>query len=400
MESGANLGRNIVIGGTYGVGKTTTTEAVSRATGIPPAVARGMREILAEVFPQGKLLEHCTGAELLHMCLIRFGERSAQEGALPNGFVSDGSVVHEATYAWMRSQVDANNDGRKMDEPGFLYAMDAYLRTAKKHGRDKYTDIIHLPIEFALPADGHRPVSEEFRHGADRVILETWEKLGFRPHIIGGTVSERVRGIVSALGLRMSSTLDGPVELADGTLLFENIDDILGAGHKRYFSSGFANIAHQIHDLKISPDSLRVEGVMDVRSSSWSQKDGKQCEFHLTSIDALRVTGQLTQVLLYAQDGLQRSETNNMWLRDMKMVPKKPVTGTADIPVKCRVTDTKLITTRTPAGRKSWRTMTTVADIGAEGFMVEFSVAHELPARLQPGFQDAKPAPTSELVIA
>ena len=70
----SNKGKRIVISGTYGTGKSTLTKEISRLTGIPQAVARGMRDILPEAFP-GKRLEECLPSELVQLGMIRFGER-------------------------------------------------------------------------------------------------------------------------------------------------------------------------------------------------------------------------------------------------------------------------------------------------------------------------------------
>ena len=80
----SNLDKRIVISGTYSSGKTTTTNELSRLTGIPCAVARGMREILPETFP-GKRLEECSPSELVQLGLIRFAERKVLESKIDLG---------------------------------------------------------------------------------------------------------------------------------------------------------------------------------------------------------------------------------------------------------------------------------------------------------------------------
>src|ERR1700759_2066914 len=96
--------RRIAVSGTYSTGKTTTTEALSRWTGVPRTHARSMREILPEAIP-GQALEECGPAELFQLGLLRFTERAVRESAMPGSYVSDGSSLHEWIYGQARMRV-------------------------------------------------------------------------------------------------------------------------------------------------------------------------------------------------------------------------------------------------------------------------------------------------------
>ena len=89
-----NRNRRIVVSGTYGVGKSTTSMMLSEATGIPWTFGKQMREILAVTFPD-KLLENCSPSEIYQLVLTRFADRKAKEEQCRGGFVSDGSALHE-----------------------------------------------------------------------------------------------------------------------------------------------------------------------------------------------------------------------------------------------------------------------------------------------------------------
>lgn len=73
-----NNGKRIVISGTYSTGKTTTTTALSLATGIPLINALSAREILTDLYP-GRRFQDMTLDELLALGLKRLEERIRAE---------------------------------------------------------------------------------------------------------------------------------------------------------------------------------------------------------------------------------------------------------------------------------------------------------------------------------
>ncbi|WP_252895227.1 AAA family ATPase [Fructilactobacillus florum] len=70
--------RHIVISGTYSTGKTTTTTALSIATGIPMINALSAREILTSLYP-GLRFQDMNMKELIALGLYRFKERIKAE---------------------------------------------------------------------------------------------------------------------------------------------------------------------------------------------------------------------------------------------------------------------------------------------------------------------------------
>jgi hypothetical protein len=347
-----NKGKRIVISGTYSAGKTTITKELSRLTGIPPAVARGMREILPETFP-GKALEDCTPSELVQLGMIRFGERKIQESQLPDGFVSDGSALHEWAYGYGRQLEGAHGRGSEIFGEGYKFAISTFGDIVKRHAKQTYTDIIHLPVEFPLDPDGHRPVSEAFRREADKILTRTWEELGFNYHVVGGSVKDRVASIINILGLDVSSTLNGPRDKGNGKLWYERSDDAL----------------------------VKAKVDLGYGGSSWSQKKGQQCKPHLTSIDSILIGGQLAQMLMYAQDGITRDESNNLWLRNLELQPGcSPVENVTAMPAHVQITKS----CRPKLHGTYWHAASIEGDIGNGAFGIKAKIGYELPARLQP----------------
>jgi nicotinamide riboside kinase len=200
----------LAMSGTYSTGKTTTTEALSRWVGLPRTHAQTMREILPDALP-GKALEDCTPAELFQLGILRFSERALRESAMPGSFISDGSSLHEWVYGKARMTVGINpSDGVLLRT--FRKALvlphkkllndfnDSFGAVVKRHAQRSYDAFIHLPVEFPLVKDGHRPVSEEFRALSDRLLLQILRELGITVHVVSGSIAQRLTRIAEIYG--------------------------------------------------------------------------------------------------------------------------------------------------------------------------------------------------------
>jgi nicotinamide riboside kinase len=223
----------IAISGTYSSGKTTTSLALAHLTGIPQTRAKTMREILPEALP-GKRLEDSTAADLVQLGMIRYAERAVHESHLPDGFVSDGSSLHEWVYGKIRTftgihPTDDVQDHRELTETERVFdeVMDAVGQVAKRHARKSYDVFVHLPVEFPLAADGHRPVSERFRNLCDELLLRTLRDLDIPHHIIGGTLTDRLDRIAAALDLPRVMAVDAAVEAAEVDISRMDVTDEL-----------------------------------------------------------------------------------------------------------------------------------------------------------------------------
>jgi hypothetical protein len=213
---------NLSISGTYSVGKTLTSMALSHLTGIPRTAALTMRELLPISVP-GKTLEECNGAEIIMLITRRNQGRAVSESHLTNGFISDGSSLHEWSYATVRVKVginpneSVNLDNVEMSDEIRFYAevMKQMGVPAKQHAKKSYDAFVHLPIEFPIVEDGHRPVNERFRLLAEELLLKSLDELDIPVHIVGGTVPERLEKIVDIFRLTPRLGIDEAIARAE-----------------------------------------------------------------------------------------------------------------------------------------------------------------------------------------
>jgi nicotinamide riboside kinase len=247
LRGGPKATLKLAISGTYSTGKSTTTEALSIVTGIPRTHALTARELLLDLVP-GKSLVELNSVELLQLGLRRFEERVRNESGRAS-FISDGSVIHEWVYGEARMRVGINPGapwllratkriaGVGRQRPYRTY-MRAYGDAAKTRAESLYDAYVHLPVEFPLRADGHRPVSESFRRLSDEILIETLDELGIEYHVVGGPIRERVGRILETFGIPALVPLDDAIEeaqarVARATQLIEEHDRFAAAQRRK-----------------------------------------------------------------------------------------------------------------------------------------------------------------------
>ncbi|MBW4721603.1 AAA family ATPase [Saccharothrix obliqua] len=203
------------ISGTYSVGKTITSMALSHLTGIPRTAAPTMREILPISIP-GKTLEECNGAELIMLITRRIQGRAVAESHLGDDYISDGSSLHEWAYATVRVKVGINpNDSVDLetvemtDEVRFYAEVMKQIKVpAVQHAKKAYDVFVHLPIEFPIVEDGHRPVNERFRSLAEGLLLETLAEQDIPVHVVGGPIPERLQKMLDIFRFTPQMSID------------------------------------------------------------------------------------------------------------------------------------------------------------------------------------------------
>ncbi len=220
----ANILR-LAVSGTYSSGKTTTSEALSVATGLPRTDALTAREIVVDLIP-GKRFADLDAGDLLALGLRRLEERIQGESQQTGSFISDGSVLHEWIYGEARMVLGINPGAPLLHraakrvvglpmKPFMRRYLHAYGVVAKARAQRQYDAFVHLPVEFEMAADGHRPVSEKYRIVADHMLIRTLDELAIPYHVVRGTVVQRVERIVELFDLPRMMPIDEAVEIAD-----------------------------------------------------------------------------------------------------------------------------------------------------------------------------------------
>ncbi|MBW4721602.1 AAA family ATPase [Saccharothrix obliqua] len=187
--------------GAYGNGKTTLTTELSARLGLGRTHGSAMRN------PAGgapKPLEETTESELIQLAARRFIERSVEESSLKNGFLSDGSVLHEWVYTKVRLAVgrypepaaDVKTAVRSGNTGIYEEVVDQLSLLAQEHARTGYDLFVHCPVEVPLAVDP-LPISESFRVLSDKLMLETLGKLGLPVHVVTGSVEERISQVLA-----------------------------------------------------------------------------------------------------------------------------------------------------------------------------------------------------------
>lgn len=192
--------------GAYGNGKTTLTTELSKLTGLERVHGSAMRD------PAGtspKSLEESSETELVQLAVRRYTERAVDEAQRPEGFLSDGSVLHEWIYSKVRlavgrypSPTDTIKAGVRTPRTQVVEeVIDQLGSLAKEQARAGYDLIVFVPNEFPLP-EGHDPISAHFRVLSDELMLDLVNTLDVPVHTVTGTLEERIEQVLKISGVQ------------------------------------------------------------------------------------------------------------------------------------------------------------------------------------------------------
>lgn len=219
----------IAISGTYSTGKSTMSYALSHLLGYKHTDAKTMRELLPEVYPN-TMLEECNWGKLVVLSMMRYQERIKNEVLAGDKYVSDGSSIHEWAYGEGRL-VYGMRPGRNKLLALLRYKLKLYKRTwayrflgnyedvVKHHAKNEYDLFIHLPIEFDLVKDGHRPLSEGFRSYSDSLLDSSVKELGIPLLRVSGSLEERLEQIIDYIDVKPVISIEEAVTLGKESML-------------------------------------------------------------------------------------------------------------------------------------------------------------------------------------
>lgn len=185
----------IVVSGSYGTGKSTLAKRIAKLTDRPLVAARGMRQFLHDHFDK-KSLEDCNFDDLIELGIRRFRERLISETRHANAFVSDGSTLNEWAYGLGRIRYGFSlragyQPQWQSEQQRFLHVMNRLATVFREHASEAYDLVLHLPPEFPIAQDEHRPLMPAYRSYTDEKLREAYTELGLQFHECTGTIHLR-----------------------------------------------------------------------------------------------------------------------------------------------------------------------------------------------------------------
>jgi hypothetical protein len=182
----------IAVVGAYGNGKSTLSAALSTALGLPRVHATPM------TLRRGLIrtsLEECDDMQLVQLVARRLVERITAEAAEADGFVSDGSVLHEFVYAATRFRYGlhprSSDVQPRADWPKEAEILDCVAAETGAYAAQTYTAFVHVPNEQPLK-DDPPPISEVFRDLLDARMLSAIDVLGVPVISVKGDQEQRL----------------------------------------------------------------------------------------------------------------------------------------------------------------------------------------------------------------
>lgn len=146
------------------------------------------------------------------------------------------------------------------------------------------------------------------------------------------------------------------------------------------YHDGYRDREHSITALELDADALAVRadvliGASQSASSPATAGIESAYEPAVSLIDAFVVALQLGQILLYRLDGIERGESNTLWMRRTVITSESPHRpADRPYPVTARLADPLIIQAR----GGTWRTAQIDCDLA--GARVRCAVTHQLPA--------------------
>jgi len=155
-----------------------------------------------------------------------------------------------------------------------------------------------------------------------------------------------------------------------------SIESVLRTFDKRYYSVGYKKPVQKIHDVDVDIKNMAARARISILNVKEEAVTEGQCAAYwpcLTPIDCMISIAQLAQALLYKLDDIQRDSTNNLWMRDINMYCRRPISSMQGFQASTEIVKTKQIKN----DGKTWRIARMRGDFN--GIEVEYSVAHVLP---------------------
>lgn len=124
--------------------------------------------------------------------------------------------------------------------------------------------------------------------------------------------------------------------MSDNNILYyESPGSFLGENSKRYFSSNYKRIKHEITNLTIQNNSL--VGYLNISwPHLWAEKAGKSLKPHVGSLEFYVIAVQFIEYYMVILDNIKKECVNRMWVEDfVSKAGSEAVEEDASIPCKC-----------------------------------------------------------------
>jgi hypothetical protein len=163
---------------------------------------------------------------------------------------------------------------------------------------------------------------------------------------------------------------------------YARVDQLLGPASRRYYGSAYRDRGYEVCDVGVDHCNTYAECVMRRVRPAGAVPIGLEAEYQpcVTMAESVMMTAQLSEVILYRTDGLDRTSSNTMWLRSLRMErldPPAPWTG-GEFSGSIAVSKSRVV----GLNGARWRIVDMVAY--CQGIEQTHSLAHELPASADP----------------
>lgn len=141
-----------------------------------------------------------------------------------------------------------------------------------------------------------------------------------------------LNGFVTTFGIEIGSmkislTFDHP-EYKNKCVSVDKLLEVLNHNHQSYYTLGYRTHIQNLYDVDVDYDAGRIKSKVSLENQEINealQSMGSYYQPCPTLVDAIIVSGQLIQILMYELDKLSRDETNNLWMREVRALYPKPM---------------------------------------------------------------------------
>ncbi len=159
---------------------------------------------------------------------------------------------------------------------------------------------------------------------------------------------------------------------------FDCVEELLGQNQTSIYGHEYTHIKHNIQVLNLNATSIDATLRLE-RESNYNPTSGLGAAFSgcTSPLDLLVCAAQLSQVLIYHLDDLDRTDTKNLWMRSVKVHSPHPLVKSGATPIKVATKKSRLVN----KGNECWRTADVLVTTDADpDFVIESSIAHEILA--------------------